>query len=613
MLKLNIFKWLEKIQIITFLLLSFFPILKFNHSSILLIAFFSTSIILFNDGFKERLKTIPSKYFLLHAGAYLMLLLSLLYSSNIKEGVDRIVQFMPLLLTPITIIYFNPISIKKYIPYFLSLFLVANIIYGYIVVDYLIVNYVKEVNEKGFLEIIRILYESNFNTALWHSEQAAESDILIHKAYLSISFLMCFCICISRILDIGFKKIQYWGYLFLASVFFISVVYLLSIPNILGLIGCLLLIVLINYTRIGKKNVLVLGGLLLVLSSIGYYYVIIKEANNKDLNRGVNFIKSAISFSDTEYNDPRVELYKSAWTLVKKHPLFGVGIGDTQDRLKETHIKRLEKYISQNKNELKLGEEFDNDIWYKGNSQVIKNFAAAPDQSLTADKLTDNKVNFGHNISQTFHFENNETYSFSIFAKSMGCDYVIMRLGDISNQRVSFNLPKGTIDYKGKLIIDAGIKEVGSGWYRCHLTTEVSGKQLGLIGVSTGSGVYNYEGKGDSILLWGAQLEKGEVSSYKKNSTELLQYAIKEDLNTHNNYLFFYLSGGLFCLLIFVASLINLGWKSFMEKKYLCVSFIVILVINLLSENVLSRHFGLMFYSVFFITLFSENFKKNQI
>ena len=92
---------------------------------------------------------------------------------------------------------------------------------------------------------------------------------------------------------------------------------------------------------------------------------------------------------------------------------------------------------------------------------------------------------------------------------------------------------------------------------------------------------------------------------------ELLQIALNESLNTHNNYLFFLLSTGCLGFFTFLISLLYLFKRSLKPLNFLKLSFCVIIAINLLTENILSRHTGLMFVSFMLLLLF--NGQKNEI
>ncbi|MEL6918029.1 MAG: O-antigen ligase family protein, partial [Bacteroidota bacterium] len=442
--------------------------MKFNYSSMLFIFFTASSIILYFNGILERLKRIHIIHIIVFAGTYLLLVISLVYSENVAQGLKKIVQLLPLLITPIVLIYFSPKGIKSLLPYFLSFYLASNLIYGLILIDYLTMGHGMEWTKHNFWEVMATLFENGFNKTEWDSKQLVETNFLMQKAYMSMSFLMALCISSSRMLNMGPTRIWFWLYLFLSFYFLLLLFYLLSIPNILTLFICMAIMPIFYYSKIDKKIIMLFYVAFLALSSIAYYHIAIKEAGNQDLERGLNFIQSVFSFSRAEYNDPRIEIYKSSWEIVKDNPILGIGLGDTQDALNSVHRKRLQENFSNIKNKLDYSEEFNENIWYKGNIQVEHNVAKAPNGSITADRIMDTPVTSGHTISQMAKLEANSLYTLSVFVKSQRPNYLILRLGNITRQRVNFDLGNPKAYYKGDLIEDQGIEDVGGGWYRCH-------------------------------------------------------------------------------------------------------------------------------------------------
>lgn len=96
-------------------------------------------------------------------------------------------------------------------------------------------------------------------------------------------------------------------------------------------------------------------------------------------------------------------------------------------------------------------------------------------------------------------------------------------------------------------------------------------------------------GKGDIMLR----------ECYKEKS----EYLYKEKLNSHNQYLDFYLNGGIIAILVLIFFLNQELIISIKEKKYLFTSIIVLFVIQMLSENILNRQSGVIVF-IFIISLF---------
>lgn len=93
--------------------------------------------------------------------------------------------------------------------------------------------------------------------------------------------------------------------------------------------------------------------------------------------------------------------------------------------------------------------------------------------------------------------------------------------------------------YKSNLI-ESSITSFKNGWYRCSITVQLGEDTLAIIGLTNNQGDYLYFGDGKGLYIWGAQIEEGTLTNYIKNEAELLLAVKEEELNSHNNYLYFY-------------------------------------------------------------------------
>lgn len=83
------------------------------------------------------------------------------------------------------------------------------------------------------------------------------------------------------------------------------------------------------------------------------------------------------------------------------------------------------------------------------------------------------------------------------------------------------------------------------------------------------------------------------------------------DYNTHNQYLYFFLSSGLIGFFLFII-LIYIHWKKSIESEsQIYLYFILIICLISLTENLLSRSDGVLFFA-FFSGLFLFNLKKSE-
>jgi hypothetical protein len=401
------------------------------------------------------------------------------------------------------------------------------------------------------------------------------------------------------------KKTVVYGALFIYFSFL--VVYTFSFPNVLALLISLICFIWLKVKRkeLKVKNYILPVGLIILLLLLGVFY----KFNDQGVQKGVNFVKSALYQKSAEDNDARFEIYKSAANLWEKasvtQKIFGYGIGDVQASLHNDLTKRLE--ANQTKNILLYNEEFNSDYWFRNNIEVIQNSEFAPNLNRKADVLVEqnNNIEGSHNISAELDLDKNKSYTLSVYAKSKTASHLVLRFGSLTQYAV-FNLNIGTIQAKGDSNVIASIQAAENGWYRCSMTISNSDQALVVLGISNDSSDYNYRSNSKSIQLWGAQIEQAsQPTSYVKNNFELIDLVIKKKLNTHNNYLYFLFSGGIICLLGFIACLLFLFYVAIKNSNILQLAFTVLIILNCLTENIFSRHWGLMFVAAMAFTIFN--------
>lgn len=601
---------------ISFLLLTLYPLMKFNYSSIILMVF---SIVCAYESIKNReflFSKISLKIFTFTTLFFILLVVSAFYSTDINYAFKKIVQFIPLLIVPIVIIFFRPNIDGAMRTNALNLFLIVNFLYAGI----LIVMYLLNKDAIGLEGV-------NLNNLLLNYDKVQfvindslkgsflEHVLFVHKPYFSMGFVISAIFALNESNKLfRINNLKSIVYVILFSFFSLLVIYTFSFPNVIALLACIVCFVLfkINKGELEIKTFIIPGIFLIGIFFSGVFY----KSQDLDVKRGFNFIKSVIYQENIEGNDARIEIYRSFSSLVKKASakelVFGFGVGDAQDVLYKESKERLRS--KKTKNLLMFNEEFNNDYWFRHNIEIIPNQIISPNKTISAEILKEqnNESEGSHNLSKDVFLEKGSSHTFSVFAKKGTSHHVILRLGDLS-ERASFDLNKGVVKWKGDVLVNAEISKSINGWYRCSITVNAGGNVLAIIGISNKNGDYVYQGKGNDLHLWGAQIEKGnEHSDYVKNSTELIDFAITKRLNTHNNYLFFLISGGMLCLLSFICSLALLFYISFKNKNIFQLSFTIIIVLNLLTENILSRHWGLMFTSLMLLIFFTTN-SKNEI
>ncbi len=112
-------------------------------------------------------------------------------------------------------------------------------------------------------------------------------------------------------------------------------------------------------------------------------------------------------------------------------------------------------------------------------------------------------------------------------------------------------------------------------------------------------------------ILFGCGI--GDVDNELQKQYKLDEHykAYKKEFNTHNQYLEIYLSAGIIPLIIFVFSLVISMTFALRKKEYKYFSFLLLISFSLLSENLLSRQAGVIFFA-FFNSFFAFNITNTK-
>jgi len=164
-------------------------------------------------------------------------------------------------------------------------------------------------------------------------------------------------------------------------------------------------------------------------------------------------------------------------------------------------------------NLFKYSQEFNNAWWAKTRSSITADATTAPDGTATADKLVANaEVELAHHTNQSVSVTAGTTYTFSIFAKAGEYGYMALQFlannGAYAGSLAYFDLLAGT--FTNSSCNNAGMEDVGGGWYRCWVSETAIATVAGLhsIMLCQNYADVSFTGDGTSgIFIWGAQLE----------------------------------------------------------------------------------------------------------
>lgn len=180
-------------------------------------------------------------------------------------------------------------------------------------------------------------------------------------------------------------------------------------------------------------------------------------------------------------------------------------------------------------------QEFDNASWTLGAATVTANAVAAPDGTITADKLiADGTSSVVHNIRQGVT-STGIPVTFSFYAKQGEYPKCGIREGAATGGYATFNLSTGVVIEQ--LVGTATIASVGNGWYRCTFTITATNPRADIYplpsGYTSGSPFsYTYTGDSSSgIYLWGAQASQGPLPLDYTPTTSAAVYGPRFDFD----------------------------------------------------------------------------------
>ena len=163
------------------------------------------------------------------------------------------------------------------------------------------------------------------------------------------------------------------------------------------------------------------------------------------------------------------------------------------------------------RNLLTYSEQFDNAAWGKVRATVSANGAAAPDGTMTADKLVEDATASNSHLiaSASVSFTSGTTYTFTVYAKAGERSQLGINgpAGTGLDNPAVFNLSNGTVVSAGSFT--ASLQALANGWYRCIATATASGTGSGPVILRLAlAGSTTYTGDGASgVYIWGAQLQ----------------------------------------------------------------------------------------------------------
>ena len=317
-------KTLNKFDVVYFFLaLLFALILLPSNLKSIWILLFGISVLLLT---LNRRKYFNTSFFLLNTIFFFGIIFTLFYTSNYDYAIRKLQTMSSLLVFPFLFSLFNSADRKKISKnknLFLSIYILSVFLFNTVI----------------FLWFYLTHY--SFNDIVYHFHRVIMVDIGkygIHPIYLSIH-----C-CIAMFF----------------SAFIYKAIHNKNLKKILVFINIVLIFFLIIYARKGPLLALIITSLfwalfenkknlkLKIISIISLSLLLFLIPKTRNRFSEIFTINNSKSIESNSYG-VRFVIYKNASELIKEFPFFGYGIGDYNDKLKESYKKNnpsLEVYYN---------------------------------------------------------------------------------------------------------------------------------------------------------------------------------------------------------------------------------------------------------------------------
>lgn len=153
----------------------------------------------------------------------------------------------------------------------------------------------------------------------------------------------------------------------------------------------------------------------------------------------------------------------------------------------------------------------------------------APDDTPTATKVSELSTNGSHSLTQEiFKQDERTTYTFSLYVDATSTRNITLRASSLAgNAYATFDVIHGRVLNSGASGFDyirsytLPNDQIGSSTWRRFAFTFVSddAPALDLSILLTNDLELSYQGEGEYVYIWGAQLNLGELADYKKTGT----------------------------------------------------------------------------------------------
>lgn len=180
----------------------------------------------------------------------------------------------------------------------------------------------------------------------------------------------------------------------------------------------------------------------------------------------------------------------------------------------------------------------------KSNISIQSNEGTSPEGVLNASNIYPTATGASF-LYQTLVYTSGNAYTYSVFAKANGKDYLQIATSGASwtsNVWCTFDLELGATDNNG--FESVGIEDYGNGWYRCYvketaISTSSSRIVIGLVGNANAGRLSSITANGtDGVLIYGVVSEAGSyptsyIPTYGTTVTRLADSTYVQNLITN--------------------------------------------------------------------------------
>jgi len=261
------------------------------------------------------------------SGIYFMSLISLIWSENISRGIEILTTQAGLLLIPFLFSFSNRTNPNfNYRNAFLRAFLAGLIIVS---------CYLLAISFKESVSLVQGKVVFDPKIGRWENVFLHERfSFIIHPSYFGMMILMGIAIVL---IDLKEKNIlPYSNIIAISLLLFLLVILFLSSTraSVIGLI----LISLFNFRSLKIPTPYKIVIYILIMTLIGVYIV----TNPRFINPVKETLKTEQPLNLKELNrfNIRYDIWSASFEIIKKSPVLGTGLGDTQNKLNQEYLER---------------------------------------------------------------------------------------------------------------------------------------------------------------------------------------------------------------------------------------------------------------------------------